>query len=72
MKKPINPIIHIPTTPQPKGRGLSHSQLLSLIRMAGKLVDAVERYVEPKPGDEYMHRSDLLAVKNDLKALLTQ
>ena len=34
------------------------------------LIRAVEDYVEPKPGGDYMHRSKLLSIKNELKAKL--
>lgn len=34
------------------------------------LVKAVEDYVEPKPGQEYIHRTRLLAIKNELKTKL--
>ena len=34
------------------------------------LVDAVERYVEPKPGDAYCSRNEVLLAKNKLKKLL--
>lgn len=37
---------------------------------AKDLVDAVERYVEPKPGQEFVHRSEILLKKNALKKLL--
>lgn len=37
---------------------------------AQDLVDAVERYVEPKPGQEFVHRSEILLKKNALKAIL--
>jgi hypothetical protein len=37
---------------------------------AQDLVDAVERYVEPKPGQEFVHRSEILLKKNALKKLL--
>ena len=43
---------------------------VALRKAASDLVDAVERYVEPKPGVPYMHRTTLLGVKNDLKKLL--
>lgn len=29
-----------------------------------------ERYVEPKPGQPYLHRSELLRLKNELKNTL--
>lgn len=34
------------------------------------MVNAVERYVEPKPGQPYLHRSELLRIKNDIKSTL--
>ena len=34
------------------------------------LVDAVERYVEPKPGQPYLHRTALLRIKNEVKSTL--
>lgn len=37
---------------------------------AAALVDAVERYVEPKPGDAHVLRSELLNIKNEVKAKL--
>lgn len=37
---------------------------------AQDLVDAVERYVEPRPGQEFVHRSEVLLKKNALKELL--
>lgn len=40
---------------------------VDLIDAAAALVEAVEQYVEPKPGTPYMHRSSLLAIKNRLK-----
>lgn len=40
---------------------------LDLAVAAENLVDAVEQYVEPKPGTPYMQRSTLLAIKNRLK-----
>ena len=39
-------------------------------KSATNLVDAVERYVEPKPGQEFVHRSEILLKKNALKELL--
>lgn len=39
-------------------------------RAIRNLVDAVEQYVEPKPGTPYLHRSALLKAKNDVKAIL--
>jgi len=41
-----------------------------LLSAAQDLVDAVERYVEPKPGQEFVHRSEILLKKNVLKELL--
>lgn len=43
---------------------------VDLIDAAQDLVDAVERYVEPKPGQEFVHRSEILLKKNALKELL--
>lgn len=40
---------------------------LDMADAAKKLVEAVEQYVEPKPGTPYMHRSSLLEIKNRLK-----
>lgn len=40
-----------------------------LITKAGNLVEAIERYVEPKKG-EHCTRNELLIVKNQLKDLL--
>lgn len=44
--------------------------VVSLKSAAQSLVDAVERYVEPKPGQEFVHRSEILLKKNALKKLL--
>ena len=43
---------------------------IAIISAAQDLVDAVERYVEPKPGQEFVHRSEILLKKNALKKLL--
>lgn len=43
---------------------------VDLIDAAQDLVDAVERYIEPKPGQEFVHRSEILLKKNALKKLL--
>jgi hypothetical protein len=43
---------------------------VDLIDAAQDLVDAVERYVEPKPGQEFVHWSEILLKKNALKAIL--
>lgn len=43
---------------------------LELKIAAEELVDAVEKYVEPKSGTPYMHRTTLLTIKNNLKKLL--
>ena len=43
---------------------------VDLIDAAQDLVDAVERYVEPRPGQEFVHRSEILLKKNALKKLL--
>ena len=40
-----------------------------ILKLAKELVEAVEKYVEPKPGT-YMHRTTLLTIKNKLKKLL--
>ena len=40
--------------------------------IAMALVDAVERYVEPKPGDAYCSRNEVLLAKNKLKKLLAE
>lgn len=37
---------------------------------AKELVEAVEKYVEPKPGDAYFHRTRLIGIKNNLKKIL--
>lgn len=42
----------------------------ALKKAAKDLVDAVERYVEPKPGQEFVHRSEILLKKNALKKLI--
>lgn len=34
------------------------------------LVDAVEKYVAPKPGDKYCSRTEILNAKDNLKKLL--
>lgn len=44
--------------------------VMALKSVAQDLVDAVERYVEPKPGQEFVHRSEILLKKNALKELL--
>lgn len=44
--------------------------VLTIISAAKNLVDAVERYIEPKPGQEFVHRSEILAKKNELKKLI--
>lgn len=44
--------------------------ILTITSAAKDLVDAVERYVEPKPGQEFVHRSEILLKKNALKKLL--
>ena len=41
-----------------------------LSEAARELVSAVEQYVEPKPGQPYMHRMRLLNINNKLKKLL--
>ena len=35
-----------------------------------ELISAVEQYVEPKPGTPYLHRTELLNIKNNLKTIL--
>ena len=45
-------------------------ELLELKIAAEKLVEAIEQYVEPKPGTPYMHRTKLLNIKNKVKELL--
>lgn len=35
------------------------------------LVDAVERYVAPKPGDKYCSRTEILNAKDNLKKLIS-
>jgi len=42
----------------------------SVIDAANTLIDCVERYVEPKPGQDFVHRSEILEKKNELKKLL--
>lgn len=44
--------------------------VVALKSAAQDLVDAVERYVEPRPGQEFVHRSEVLLKKNALKELL--
>ena len=46
------------------------ARIRELTADARSLVEAVEGYVEPKPGGDYMHRSKLLSIKNELKAKL--
>ena len=41
-----------------------------ILKLAKELVEAVEKYVEPKSGTPYMHRTTLLTIKNKLKKLL--
>lgn len=45
-------------------------RLATIKKAVGVFIKDVERYVEPKPGDEYLHRMELLNEKNDLKTLL--
>lgn len=41
---------------------------IKMLKVAcGKLINAVEQYVEPRPGTKYLHRSELLRIKNELK-----
>ena len=44
-------------------------RLNEMKRRERRLLSAVERYVEPKPG-EFMHRTELLRIKNELKDTL--
>lgn len=46
------------------------ARVRELNKSAAALVDAVERYVEPKPGDTHVLRSELLNIKNEVKAKL--
>ena len=46
------------------------ARIRELTADARSLVEAVEGYVELKPGQEYIHRTRLLAVKNELKTKL--
>lgn len=46
------------------------ARVRELNKSAAALVDAVERYVEPKPGDTHVLRSELLNIKNDVKRIL--
>ena len=48
----------------------SLTEYLDLKFAARELVSAVEKYVEPKPGQPYMHRMRLLNINNKLKKLL--
>lgn len=41
-----------------------------IAQAAQSLVDKVEGYVEPKPGDPHVLRAELLNAKNELKAIL--
>lgn len=43
-----------------------------LQQAASNLVDAVEKYVEPKPGDTYCSRNEVLMAKNKLKKLISE
>lgn len=42
-----------------------------ILRAASDLVDAVEKYVNPKKG-EYLHRSELLVKVKELKEILNR
>lgn len=44
-------------------------RLAAVKKQSAALVAAVERYTTPKPG-EFCHRSDLLRIKDNLKATL--
>lgn len=46
------------------------NRLADMKKTTKKLIDAVEQYVEPKPGGKYMHRTTLLEIKNELKKQL--
>jgi hypothetical protein len=46
------------------------NRIRELTAEARDLVNAVEKYVEPRPGDKYMHRTKVLAIKNKLKEML--
>ena len=46
------------------------TDVVALKKSAQDLVDAIERYVCPKPGDEFCRRSELLNLKDNLKRLL--
>jgi len=52
------------------GVGMKEAEYKKLRDAATDLVDAVEGYVEPKPGQDFVHRSEILEKKNQLKALL--
>lgn len=44
---------------------------LEIKNAASALVDAVERYVAPKPGDKYCSRTEILNAKENLKKLIS-
>lgn len=46
------------------------ARVRELNKSAAALVNAVERYVEPKPGDAHVLRSELLNIKNEVKRIL--
>ena len=52
-----------------KGRAWTRSRVDELLGAAADLVEAVERYTVQVPG-EFLHRSDLLQVKDRLARLL--
>ena len=41
-----------------------------IVEAIAAFVDIVERYVEPKPGQKYVLRTELLLKKKELKRLL--
>ena len=49
--------------------GALEARIRELAAANKSLIAAIEQYVEPKPGTQYMHRSALLAAKNKAKAL---
>ena len=46
------------------------SRLSSIKGGAQALIDAVQRYVEPKKGDAYCSRTEILRLRDELKRLL--
>lgn len=57
----------------PWDKGYQPSGIQDPIKEAAiELVTAVEKYVEPKPGDAYCSRNEVLLAKNELKKRLAE